>query len=145
MSDSHDSFGYQETRVSAGVPASNLEYLHRCPICGDSQLRHYVRVASLFNEGEFIRYERCAECRTVLRNPRLPAEYRHLRYEEPAVPAEAKQLEPKNQVHYAYMIKQLERLFNYDLLHIGGGNAKHLKFKLPPRVLFRSKPTKTEG
>lgn len=102
--------GYVETRISAGVLASNLEYLHRCPICHAADLRHYVRVPSLFNEGEHIRYERCADCRTVIRNPRLPPEYRLARYEEPEMPAEAKQLKPKSQVHYAYMMQHVERL-----------------------------------
>lgn len=102
--------GYVETRISAGVLASNLEYLHRCPICHGSDLRHYVRVPSLFNDGEFIRYERCRDCRTVLRNPRLPPEYRLARYEEPEMPAEAKELKPKSQVHYAYMMQQVKRL-----------------------------------
>lgn len=32
------------------------------------------------------------------------------------------------------MIDQLDPIFNYDALHIGGGNAKHLKGPLPPRV-----------
>ncbi|HYH41256.1 MAG TPA: ROK family protein, partial [Burkholderiales bacterium] len=32
------------------------------------------------------------------------------------------------------MIEQLDPIFNYDALHIGGGNAKHLKGALPPRV-----------
>lgn len=31
-------------------------------------------------------------------------------------------------------IKQWELLFNYDHLYIGGGNAKKIKFKLPPNV-----------
>ena len=102
--------GYVETRISAGVLASNLEYLHRCPICHHTELAHYSRVPSLFNEGEYIRYERCLECGTVLRNPRLPPEYRLARYEEPEMPAAAKKLKPKNQVHYAYMMKAIQRL-----------------------------------
>ena len=32
------------------------------------------------------------------------------------------------------VIEQLDPIFNYDMLHIGGGNAKHLKEPLPPRV-----------
>lgn len=102
--------GYVETRISAGVLASNLEYLHRCPICHHPELDHYSRVPSLFNEGEYIRYERCRDCGTVLRNPRLPPEYRLARYEEPEMSPESKRLKPKNQVHYAYMMKSLERL-----------------------------------
>lgn len=31
-------------------------------------------------------------------------------------------------------LKQLEALFNYDHLYIGGGNAKKINFKLPPNV-----------
>lgn len=101
---------YVETRISAGVKASNLEYLHACPICQYEDMRHYSRVASLFNRGEFIRYEKCRDCGTVFRNPRLPPEYRLARYEEPEMSAESKRLKPKNQVHYAYMMKQIEQL-----------------------------------
>ena len=32
------------------------------------------------------------------------------------------------------IIDQLDPIFNYDMLHIGGGNAKHLKDPLPPRT-----------
>jgi len=32
------------------------------------------------------------------------------------------------------MIEQLDPIFNYDALHLGGGNARHLKGALPPRV-----------
>jgi 2-polyprenyl-3-methyl-5-hydroxy-6-metoxy-1,4-benzoquinol methylase len=92
------------------VLASNLEYLHRCPICHHRELDHYSRVPSLFNDGEYIRYEKCRDCGTVLRNPRLPPEYRLARYEEPEMSAESKRLKPKNQVHYAYMMKTIERL-----------------------------------
>lgn len=101
---------YVETRISAGVMASNLEYLHACPICHGTNLQHYCRVPSLFNAGEFIRYETCRGCGTLFRNPRLPPEYRLARYEEPEMSAESKRLKPKNQVHYAYMMKQVEKL-----------------------------------
>ena len=33
------------------------------------------------------------------------------------------------------MIEQLERIFNYDLLHLGGGNAKKLTEELPTNVV----------
>ena len=49
-----------EVRRSAGVRASLLEYLHACPVCGHAGLRHYGRVASLYNPGEFIRQVRGA-------------------------------------------------------------------------------------
>ena len=32
------------------------------------------------------------------------------------------------------ILEQLDPIFNYDMLHIGGGNAKHLKEPLPPRI-----------
>ncbi len=32
------------------------------------------------------------------------------------------------------MIEVLSAIFNYDRLHIGGGNAEHIKFDLPPNV-----------
>ena len=103
-------FEYLEVKESAGVAASLLEYLHACPICHCTEMKHYVRVPSLFNPGETIRYERCADCRTVIRNPRLPPEYRLARYEEPEMSEESKRLKPKSQVHYAYMMKAIERL-----------------------------------
>ena len=103
-------FEYLEVKESAGVAASLLEYLHACPICHCTDMRHYVRVPSLFNPGETIRYERCADCKTVVRNPRLPPEYRLARYEEPEMSDESKRLKPKSQVHYAYMMKAIERL-----------------------------------
>lgn len=101
---------YSETKLSSGVKASLLEYLHACPICHCVEMHHYVRVPSLFNPGETIRYERCADCKTVIRNPRLPPEYRLERYEEPELSDEWKALKPKSQVHYAYMMKAIERL-----------------------------------
>jgi len=100
---------YVETRQSAGVPASLLEYLHACPVCEGAELRHYCRVPSLFNPGEYVHYERCARCRTVLRNPRLPPEYRLSRYEDVVLPDAAKQLQPKSQVHYGYMMELVRR------------------------------------
>lgn len=99
-----------EVHHSAGVRASLLEYLHACPICEGADLRHYCRVPSLFNPGEFIRYERCAGCGVVLRNPRLPAGYRLHRYEERVFPSEQKRLDPKSQVHYWYMMQVINRL-----------------------------------
>jgi SAM-dependent methyltransferase len=96
--------------TSAGVQASILEYLHACPVCHHRDLRHYCRVPSLFNAGEFIRYERCSGCGTVLRNPRLPPAYRVRRYEEGALSPRAAALDPKSQTHYAYMMRVLRRL-----------------------------------
>ena len=101
---------YEETKLSAGVMASLLEYLHACPICHCTVMHHYVRVPSLFNPGETIRYERCGDCGTVIRNPRLPPEYRLARYEEPEMSEESKRLKPKSQLHYAYMTKVIEKL-----------------------------------
>ena len=99
-----------EGYTSAGVMATLLEYLHACPVCRGGDLRHYCRVPSLFNAGEFIRYERCAACGVVLRNPRLPEDYRVQRYADASVSPDMKRLDPKNQVHYAYMIRVLRRL-----------------------------------
>lgn len=101
---------YEETKLSAGVMASLLEYLHACPVCHCTVMHHYVRVPSLFNPGETIRYERCGDCGTVIRNPRLPPEYRLERYEEPEMSEESKRLKPKSQVHYAYMMKSIDKL-----------------------------------
>ncbi len=95
---------------SAGVRASFLEYLHACPVCWNPELEHYCRVKSLFNPDEFIHYERCTRCQLVLRNPRLPTRYRESRYEEGEVPAESKKLKPRNQLHYAFMLRQIARL-----------------------------------
>lgn len=99
-----------ESHQSAGVPASLLDYLHACPICSHTDLRHYCRVPSRFNAGEFICYERCGRCGTVLRNPRLPAAYRLDRYEEQAFGAEQRELRQKAQLHYWYMVRVLTRL-----------------------------------
>ncbi len=100
-----------EGLTSAGVGASLLEYLHACPVCHCTELRHYTRVPSLFNDGEFICYERCGDCGVVLRNPRLPAAYREAKYEDTPIPAEHKKHKPKNQRHYAYMMRVIDRLF----------------------------------
>ncbi len=105
-----------EVHRAAGVQASTLEYLHACPICTGAELRHYCRVPSRFNPGEFIRYERCDGCGVVLRNPRLPAAYRLDRYAEFGYSAEAKKLDRKSQVHYWFMMQVINRL-----LPLGGG------------------------
>ena len=114
-----------ESVLSAGVRASRLEYLHACPICSHTDLSHYCRAPSLFNEGEFIRYERCGACGTVLRNPRLPGDYRLSRYEEQILPAARKELMPKLQVHYAFMMQVLGQLVSNEsgrrLLDFGCG------------------------
>ena len=99
-----------EGLTSAGVRASFLEYLHACPVCHETDLRHYHRVPSLFNDEEFIRYETCTDCGVVFRNPRLPTRYREARYEDGPVPESAKKLKPRNQLHYAYMLRLLKRL-----------------------------------
>lgn len=105
-----------ELHRTAGVQASTLEYLHACPICAGDDLRHYCRVPSRFNAGEFIRYERCGGCGVVLRNPRLPAAYRLDRYEEFGYAANAKEFDRKSQVHYWFMMQVINRL-----LPVGGG------------------------
>ncbi|MEM6795544.1 MAG: class I SAM-dependent methyltransferase [Acidobacteriota bacterium] len=94
---------------AAGVRASLLEYLHACPVCDETALHHYCRVPSLFNESEFIRYERCPRCGVVFRNPRLPSQYREKKYEETPMPEKSKRLYPRNQLHYRFMMRALER------------------------------------
>jgi SAM-dependent methyltransferase len=99
-----------EKEFGCGVPASLLEYLHACPVCSHDKLLHYCRVPSLFNAGEFIRYERCRHCGTVLRNPRLPSTARLAKYEDRALTETDKELDPKSQAHYAYMMRLIDRL-----------------------------------
>jgi 2-polyprenyl-3-methyl-5-hydroxy-6-metoxy-1,4-benzoquinol methylase len=95
--------------LTCGVPTTLLEYLHACPICSEVELMHYCRVASLFTAGEFICYERCAGCGTVVRNPRLPASARLSKYEDKVLTPEQKALDPKSQTHYAFMMRLIER------------------------------------
>ena len=94
---------------TAGVKASIYEYLHACPVCRSTDMKHYVRVPSLFNKGEFIRYERCTDCGVVFRNPRLPSTYREKKYEETPMPDKSKRLAPRNQLHYRFMMRLIER------------------------------------
>jgi polyphosphate glucokinase len=42
-------------------------------------------------------------------------------------------------------IRQLDTLLNFDKLHIGGGNAKHLTFQLPPNAQIQSNDAGIEG
>lgn len=93
----------------AGVGAAFLEYLHGCPVCSCQALSHYCRVPSLFNDGEFIQYDRCNDCGVAFRNPRLPSTYREERYEDGEVPEGSLALKPKNQIHYYYMARRLRR------------------------------------
>jgi polyphosphate glucokinase len=56
-------------------------------------------------------------------------------YEERVSDAELKRIGKKEwSVRVGEMLAQLEPIFNYQLLHIGGGNAEHLKIDLPPNV-----------
>ena len=96
--------------TSAGVPASPLVYLQACPICKSPDARNYCRVPSLFNEGEFINYERCLDCGTVRRNPRLADDVRLDRYENEELRDEQRLIKPKNQVHYRYMLKLISSI-----------------------------------
>lgn len=104
----HDPTAPERMEV-AGVRASFLEYLHGCPICSCKSLTHYCRVPSLFNEGEFIQYERCRDCGVAFRNPRLPSTYREERYEDGEIPKGSLAFKPKNQIHYYYMGQLLRR------------------------------------
>ena len=42
-------------------------------------------------------------------------------------------------------IRQLDTLLNFDKLHIGGGNSKHVTFKLPPNARIESNDAGIEG
>ena len=90
--------------------ASLLEYLHACPLCEGSRFVQYCRVPSLFTDGEFIRYDRCATCDVVFRNPRLPAASRIDRYRDREFTAAEKALTPRTQTHYCYVVRRLLEL-----------------------------------
>ena len=47
--------------------------------------------------------------------------------------------------HVETAIRQLDTLLNFDLLHIGGGNSKHVTFKLPPNARIESNDAGIEG
>jgi 2-polyprenyl-3-methyl-5-hydroxy-6-metoxy-1,4-benzoquinol methylase len=98
------------SHCGVGVKASLLNYLHACPICDGNSLKHYCRVRSLFTEGEFIQYDRCKACQTVLRNPRLPDDYRIQIYEEKVLSHDQKGLDPVSQTHYYHMLQTLKAL-----------------------------------
>jgi polyphosphate glucokinase len=56
-------------------------------------------------------------------------------YEERVSDAELKRIGKKEwSIRVGEMLAQLEPIFNYQLLHIGGGNAEHLKIDLPANV-----------
>lgn len=97
-----------ERTLSAGVTATTLTYLHSCPLCRCSRLRHYCRVKSLFDEGLFIRYERCDGCGIVFRNPRLPDDARLDAYEHGELREAQKLINPKNKLHYEKILPTLE-------------------------------------
>lgn len=61
-------------------------------------------------------------------------------YEQRVCDAELKRIgKARWNERVARVIQQLEPIFNYDVLHIGGGNAKKIRFDLPPNVrLFPS-------
>jgi 2-polyprenyl-3-methyl-5-hydroxy-6-metoxy-1,4-benzoquinol methylase len=103
-----------EAAQSVTVKSSLFQYLHACPVCFGTDLRHYVRVPSLFNRGEFIVYERCGGCGVVLRNPRLPPDERLSIYEDKILPDAQKQLLPRNQLHYAHILRELGRFYPRD-------------------------------
>ena len=97
--------------VTQSVRSTLLEYLNACPVCFSSELRHYCRRSSLFNKGEFIVYEQCTDCGVVMRNPRMPPNLRLSIYEDKILPDDQKRLLPRNQLHYAYMLRWIERLY----------------------------------
>jgi SAM-dependent methyltransferase len=96
---------------SGKVHASLFEYLHGCPICFSRDLQHYTRVPSLFTEDEFIVYERCNRCGVVFRNPRLPPSERLSIYVDKVLPDSLKELMPRNQIHYAHILRDIDRLY----------------------------------
>src|SRR5262245_53603229 len=103
--------GRSEVRQRAGqtVQSSLLEYLHACPICDHTDLRQYCRSPSLFNDGEFIRYERCVECGVVFRNPRLPPATRLERYAESVPSEDWRRVDQNELTHYHFMVRVLWR------------------------------------
>lgn len=100
--------------LTASVPASLFEYLHACPVCLHTGLEHYARCPSLFTAGEFIVYERCHGCGVVFRNPRLPPSERLSIYVDKVLPDSLKELMPRNQVHYAHILREIGRLYPQD-------------------------------
>ena len=56
-------------------------------------------------------------------------------YEERLSDAELQEIGKKRWSGRVFeMIEQLEPIFNYDVLYLGGGNAEHIKGELPPNV-----------
>lgn len=56
-------------------------------------------------------------------------------YEERVCDAELKRIGKREwSDRVAEMLAQLQPIFNYDLLHLGGGNAEHIKLELPANV-----------
>jgi polyphosphate glucokinase len=56
-------------------------------------------------------------------------------YEERLSDAELKEIGKKHWSRRVFeMIEQLEPIFNYDTLYVGGGNAEHIKGELPANV-----------
>lgn len=56
-------------------------------------------------------------------------------YEERVCDAEFKRLGKKEwSERVKEMLDQLAPIFNYEILHLGGGNAEHVRFELPPNV-----------
>lgn len=100
-----------EAGLTRTVPASLFEYLHACPVCFKTALEHYVRVPSLFTEAEFIVYERCRHCGVVFRNPRLPPSERLSIYVDKILPDSLKELVPRNQLHYAHILREINHLY----------------------------------
>lgn len=103
-----------DSLVSTCVQSTLLEYLNACPVCFSDRLRHYCRRTSLFNAGEFIVYEQCRSCGVVMRNPRMPPNLRLSIYEDKILPDDQKKLLPRNQLHYAYMLRWIERFYPSD-------------------------------
>ncbi|MEM1205941.1 MAG: class I SAM-dependent methyltransferase [Acidobacteriota bacterium] len=106
--------GQEDGRVGLSASATLLEYLEACPVCFATDLRHYVRVPSLFEAGKHIVYERCPCCGVVLRNPRMPPDLRLAIYEDKILPDAQKRLLPRNQLHYRYILRLIDRLYPKD-------------------------------
>ena len=113
-----------------GAVATIEEYLHACPICGATDLRHYCRVPSLHNEGQYIRYDRCRACGTAMRNPRMPKHQREASYERRQVSPKAVRHDPSTQYHYRIVLGRIARiagtLHGRTLLDFGCGTGGFL-------------------
>lgn len=102
---------FVESVISSGVHASKLLYLHACPICSNPQLQHYCRTPSAYNKDEFIHYERCISCGTVIRNPRPLSDFQLWAYENRVFTIDEKRKYFKPSIHYIYLMRLINRFY----------------------------------